>query len=474
MTRAVGRTGTRQPPVLDREFANRAVLGGPNNDTLAGTSSADVLFGGQGSDLILGGGGNDTLLGGTPDDDEAIDALFIYNGDDTLRGGAGNDQLEGGHGRDWLYGGDGNDMIRADAGNASLFGGNGRDSLIGHDGLGSLHGEKGGDTLSVLGGNYVVHGGDGNDHLWSGNSSSTFYGGAGDDALRVFYGGASTFYGGVGNDSVVVGYDYRNDFDDRKTHVAKTGSGDDTIGIMYGFAFVDGGSGNDTIRASGIAATVDAGAGDDEVDVFTKSGSYSGGLGHDTLYLAFSQAVFYGDSGFGGGTTRANMFSGFEKIFSSDGQDTMRAGSGQWIDARKGDDRLSESRWSHGDHTLEGGAGHDVLVGRLDVAGATHFVLDLVNTGSDDTIIGFDRAAGDKLVHIENPAGPKLMNSVDVVTAATGHDGTAASPQFIYQQDTGQLWFDKDGSGTNFEAKLIATITGNFATGLEAGDFVLV
>ena len=102
-----------------------------------------------------------------------------------------------------------------------------------------------------------------------------------------------------------------------------------------------------------------------------------------------------------------------------------------------------------------------------------------INSTPGATITGFDRSAGDKLLfssadgQFSNMAhAPTSLNVIDTIT---GHTATIAGPQFIYQQDTHQLWYDADGAG-NAAAVLIATLDpakNNFGSALTAADFVL-
>jgi hypothetical protein len=81
-------------------------LGGPDDDTLAGTRGDDVMLGAQGNDTLLGNGGIDVLNGGEGDDTLALlDPAFLEG-----FGTAGGRML----------GGTGSDTLRLDGAGASL------------------------------------------------------------------------------------------------------------------------------------------------------------------------------------------------------------------------------------------------------------------------------------------------------------------------------------------------------------------
>jgi uncharacterized delta-60 repeat protein len=112
-------------PNGDRDiFSNiTAVIGGQDNDFIAGTDADDTLIGGADeafhapeADTLLGRGGNDVLRAG--------------GGEDYVEGGAGDDHIDGGRDFDRLFGLAGNDRILStnDAVEDIVRGGDGDDS----------------------------------------------------------------------------------------------------------------------------------------------------------------------------------------------------------------------------------------------------------------------------------------------------------------------------------------------------------
>ena len=91
----------------DPPFRN-TLIGGPGDDSLAGSEGNDTLnagagtdcaYGSYGQDIVSGGGGEDTLLGG--------------GNPDRLSGNGGNDYVEGGIQSDRLFGNAGSDTLNS-------------------------------------------------------------------------------------------------------------------------------------------------------------------------------------------------------------------------------------------------------------------------------------------------------------------------------------------------------------------------
>ncbi len=148
-----------------------AILGGPADDILRGTSGDDIICG--------------------------------FGGDDKLLGKEGNDCLDGGAGNDWLNGGADNDVILGQDGIDDIRGGSGDDILRGDDGNDVLRGNAGNDVLRGNAGRDTLLGGPGDDELRGGHDDDVLLGGRGDDDLRGG-GGRDTCIGGSGTDTAVA------------------------------------------------------------------------------------------------------------------------------------------------------------------------------------------------------------------------------------------------------------------------------
>jgi Ca2+-binding RTX toxin-like protein len=105
------------------------IVGGAEDDALAGTAFGDLLNGRGGNDAIRGARGDDRLRGEGGDD-----RLLGGSGDDRLAGGGGYDRLSGAEGQDRLAGGGGDDRLAGGGDDDTLIAGLGRDRLAGGSG----------------------------------------------------------------------------------------------------------------------------------------------------------------------------------------------------------------------------------------------------------------------------------------------------------------------------------------------------
>ena len=241
------------------------IYGGPDNDIIFGGGAPDTIEGNDGNDTIVGDDGLVTFAAdGTPTVTSYTDTTgtgddLIYggNGDDTIYGGPGADELHGDLGNDRLYGEGGDDILIGDlgvvtprSGPVTLFSGStgpGPKNILLLD-VGTVTGSitiswsgptpsaalaaqldaaslllltaaYGADNLPILqadgtwqlqlltvnltaDGNNVLDGGDGNDLLFGGRGNDTLTGGAGNDFLQGGTGN-DTLSGGDGNDTLV-------------------------------------------------------------------------------------------------------------------------------------------------------------------------------------------------------------------------------------------------------------------------------
>jgi Ca2+-binding RTX toxin-like protein len=405
-----------------------------NGDVTLKNVEAVQMWSGSGADNLTGGALSDLFHGGS--------------GNDTLKSLAGNDILYGGAGVDLLEGGDGNDILQAtystqfDAHADKLYGGAGDDQLrINHGdfadgGTGSdriyvdLSNQATGVSFTFTNGTVVVnsvtkftaaeslefYGTSGNDTVTAGTLNDVLVGNAGSDTLR----------GGGGNDSL---YD---------------GAGNDKL---YGDA------GNDT-----LVRTVEAG-----VDII------DGGAGIDTLMFNFdserSVILDLANNANNAGMAKGLTVTGIEIVYGSDLDDDIRGtAANETFFGGDGDDYLFGGA---GNDVLEGGAAGDLLKGG---AGSDQFVFHADGFGTGDQIVDFTRGQ-DKLVIDRSDFGmaaagnPGLVAGADPLASGTG-------PQFLFETDNGRLWYDRDGTGNNYDAELIVTLASNNALALS--DFLFV
>ena len=170
-----------------------------------------------------------------------------------------------------------------------------------------------------------------------------------------------------------------------------------------------------------------------------------------------------------------NLTNSGDSVRGFGGKDVMRGFGGN--DRLFGDDANDKLFGDEGADKLDGGAGADTLIGGegLDTVtgggGADVFAFN--ETGATHRDIVTDFRAADDALHFDNDAfgafsyTGQLRNSGFVA-------GTAAADsadRFIYQKSTGNLWYDRDGSGAAAKV-LVAELADG--TALTAADIFIL
>lgn len=164
--------------------------------------------------------------------------------------------------------------------------------------------------------------------------------------------------------------------------------------------------------------------------------------------------------------------SGDNKLSGLDGNDRMWGGGG--VDTLDG---------GNGNDFLDGGYGHDTLIGGAGkdsfVFGA-NFAIDKTLgrstnnylKGCSDIVKDFNRV-DDKILLSKAAFGlaEKVGSGLDTKTFLLGKAATTADQHIIYDKDSGQLWFDADGSG-KVEKVLIATFENK--ADIQLADFQMI
>jgi Ca2+-binding RTX toxin-like protein len=264
-------------------------------------------------------------------------------------------------------------------------------------------------------------------------------------AAQYVLSGADTILGSAGAD-VLLGHDGNDHIrggGDNDTLLG--GAGDDLLNGGAGRDVLSGQAGNDVyIVTPGDTILEFAGGGRDTV----KS------AGNCTLPAETEVLVLTGASGARGignelanviiGNGAANLLSGLG------GRDVMSGGGGP--------------------DTLRGGAGADKLTGGT---GADVFLFAALSERGD-TITDFSPV--DDTIQVRAASfGGGLTAGMDLGATgrfALGATATAAVGQFLYDQPTGRLWWDGDGTGTAKTPLLIATLSNHAA--LTAADIAVI
>ncbi|MEH1938967.1 MAG: calcium-binding protein [Nostoc sp.] len=467
-------------------YSNDTIFGGAGDDYLnAGSSTGNnILNGGAGYDtLIAGSTGNNLLSGGDGNDNLSVSGSSSNN---TLNGGAGDDTLSvaSSKGDNLVNGGDGNDSLSNFAqsfnyftsGNNTLNGGAGNDTLdaVYSTGNNILNGGDGNDFLSATGynenytvtvfGNNILNGGDGNDSFTlvlypspSSLATQTVDGGTGNDLLNVSSidpAGAvtSTFDAATNTGSITVDTNLINYKNIEQLVISGTGYDD----------LITGSNGNDTLSVGyGGNDTVDGGTGDDLLSV-----SYYDPSEGSAITSTFNAATSVGSITVG---TNRVSYKNIERldisgtayndyILGSNGNDTLKGGD-------SGNDTL---KGGNGNDYLIGGNGNDALYGG---SGIDTFAFSSFNEGVNRL---YDFNATNELIQISAAGfgGGLSIGSLSASEFTLGSSATNSTQRFIYNNITGALFFDQDGSASAFTQVQFAQVLSG--SSLTKNNFVVV
>jgi Ca2+-binding RTX toxin-like protein len=481
--------------ILSGSNESDRLFGDIGNDSLDGGSGNDSLEGGEGNDSLNGGAGIDTLIGGSGDDIYQVDTstdMITENtneGTDTvqasvthtlgnnlenltltgttaingtgnslsniLTGNSANNILNGGAGTDTLIGGSGDDTYQVDTSTDRItentnegtdtvqasvtytLGNNLENlTLMGNAAINGS-GNAGNNILTGNSGNNTLTGGAGNDTLMGGNGIDTLIGGLGDDIYQVDTStDMITENTNEGTDTVqasvthTLGNNLENLTLTGSTAVNGTGNslnniltGNSANNILNGGAGTDtllGGSGDDTyqVDTSTDRITENTNEGTDTVQA---SVTHTLGNNLENLTLAGTTAIN------GTGNSLNNILTG------NSANNILNGGAGN--DILNGDE---------GSDTLTGGTGNDSLTGG---AGSDRFTFANPGDGTD-IITDFIASQGDKITFSSVGFGGGLMAGGAITGAQfiVGATALHSSNRFIYNNVTGTLSFDVDGS----------------------------
>jgi Ca2+-binding RTX toxin-like protein len=345
------------------------------------------------------------------------------------------------------------------------------DTFLGGADVDRVAGGVGNDMLSGLGGNDVLDGGVGDDVFDGGAGEDTLTGGAGNDVLNGAT-GADVMHGGTGNDRYVV--------DDAGDVVVESGALDGTDRVEASIAYTLGdhvetlfltgtatiaGTGNalaNTIVGNAAGNVIDGGAGADLMEGKAGNDRYivdnvgdkvleADGAGNDSVEasVSFSLAGQYIESLRLTGTAAING-----------------TGNGQ-ANSLFGNAAANKLNGGAGDDKLHGGAGKDELTGG---SGLDRFVFDSALNGATnvDKILDFNVA--DDGIYLDRAVFKAVASGALAASAfAPGTTAADAGDRILYDQASGNIWYDADGSGAG-AAILFATVTAG--TALTAADFI--
>jgi Ca2+-binding RTX toxin-like protein len=503
--------------------------GTPDNDTLNGTEEADVIFGYAGDDVINGNGGddsveagdgNDTINGGTGADlmvgqagnetyyvdnigDRAmenadsgddtilttipftmpanVERMFVLDPNSTysinltgnsaaneLKGNNGSNYFEGGGGYDAMYGYGGNDAYSVDitsdvvreianggtdiifttanydltdfsgqyverlaafdplsTNDIYLFGNELDNEITGNNGLNHIRGEGGVDTLRGMGG------------------TDRYELSAGVDEFDIVI-----EYAGGGYDVVEVNFSYR--LTDNVEELRGTHSASDPF-----FLTLTGNGMDNLIRGSDGMESIDGGPGGD---------SMLGGKGND---------VYFVDNPNDGVAEFSNegsdaIFTSISWVLSSSYSIEKLIAYGPGNLNLAGNSLANEISGNDGSNLLDGRLGRDTLIG---YGGADTFAFTTVVDGANaDLFLGFE--AGVDKVALDSAVFAGLTpGALPADAFVVGSASADANDRILYDASTGNLFFDRDGTGPAL-AQYFASMSDGLA--LTASDFIVI
>lgn len=421
-----------------------------DRDWLYGLGGNDSLNGGGGSDFLIGGGGVDTLNGG-----EGSDWVLYSDSTSSLQIDLANQWSWDGTSMDFLnsienaIGGAGNDLIVGDSGDNSLGGGPG--------GVDFIDGGLGWDTVIYRGSTSPVTVDLVNQNSWDGTSM---------DFLSSIEGA----FGGLGND-VIVG----DDGDNRMLH-----------GGLGGVDIIYGGGGSDTVSYDLVTSSVwiDLASQNSwdgtSMDFFNSIENAQGGLGDDYIFGDGGDNVLGGGNGgvdhiYGGGgsdtvsyfLTSAPVWIDLASQTTWDGTSTDFLNSIENADGSVADDHIFGDS---GANFLNGEGGNDVLWG---YGGGDTFAFDSALNGLVNVdLIGDFTGGVDKIQLSSNIFGGLEATGglLDPVSFTVGSAASAAIAQIIYDNATGALSYDADGTGAGAAIQFASV---NAGLSLSASDFTV-
>jgi Ca2+-binding RTX toxin-like protein len=503
--------------ILRGGVGNNTLIGGAGNDTLrgyTGNDSLDRLYvnASSGNNFLSGGDGNDYLDTNSDFNNFYNDPNLKSSGNNTLIGGAGDDTLyaRSSSGDNFLSGGAGNDFLDTSSYFYFYEDDSSANYKIPSSGNNTLNGGAGDDRLYARSsfGNNLLSGGDGNDFfdltdifLDSTRDSlvtQTVDGGIGDDVLTVNYlfptEAITTTFNATDNTGSITSGKNRVSYKNIEGLNIKSTDYDD---------FIVGSNGNDTIILSDVnpfTDTIDGGMGGND--------SIDGGIGDDVLIVDFSgNTRYYRDRYNKGITTTFDAttnigsitvdtrnqvsYKNIERlnisgtgnddfIVGNSGNDTLYGGGGgnDTLIGGDGNDNLyGEAR---GDMLLRGGDGNDNLYGGsgndsfYGGAGNDIFAFSRdydLNTGID-TFYDFNPTNDLIQIRAKYFGASFPIGSLAATRFTIGTSATTITQRIIYNNITGALYIDQDGSGPAFSQVRMAQLEGGVS--LTENNFVVV
>ena len=460
------------------------IVGSNGNDTLdPGNAGNDTIDGGAGDDLLSydynsSGVGITSIFDTTTNSGlitadtnqvsyKNIERLNITSGfgDDNIVGSNGNDTLDPGRsGNDTVDGGTGDDLLKflnfASEGITSTFNATTNTGTItaGTSGVSYKNIER----LDITGTDYddYIVGGKGNDTLDPGrNGNDTIDGGTGDDLLSYNSSGAgitSTFDATTNTGLITSGRNRVSYKNIERLEIASTEYDDNIVGS----------NGNDRITGN---YAFDAGYRDPQlIEIISGNDIIDGGNGDDLLIVHDNQGSDAITTTFNTTTNTGSITAGINQVSYKNIErlDIIGTQYDDLIVGGNGNDTLDGNA---GNDTLVGGNGNDSLYGGS--GGTDTFAFNSFNEGIDG-IYNFNATNELIRVSVAGFGGGLSPGSLSANQFTIGASATTSTQRFIYNDVTGALFFDQDGSANAFTQVQFAQLSAGFS--LTKNNFVVV
>ncbi|MGE0701230.1 MAG: reprolysin-like metallopeptidase [Hyphomicrobiaceae bacterium] len=430
------------------------ITGNAANNTLNGNGGNDTLNGGDGNDFLNGGTGNDSMTGGTGNDtfvvdsasDVVVEAAGAGGGTDFVRTWAFNLDLAN-------YANVENALLTGTA-SLSITGNNGANVLTGNTGNNTLNGNDGNDTLS---------GGDGNDFLNGGVGVDSMIGGAGNDTFVVDSTSdvvVEAVGAGGGTDLVrtwAFNLDLANYANVENALLTGTSSlsitGNDSANVLTG------NTGNNTLNGNGGNDTLNGGDGNDLLSGGSGIDSMIGGAGNDTFIVDSTSDIVVEAAGAGGGTdtVRTWVFNLNLASYANVENALLTGTSSLSLTGNSGANTLTGNA---GANTMTGGGGADTFAFNTALGGTN------IDTITDFVVVDDTIALENGIMTALGAAGTLTANQFVI-----GAHAADADDHIIYDDTTGKLYYDDNGSTAGGEVQ-IATLSSGLL--LTHADFLVI
>lgn len=427
---------------LIRPFGAGDVDGRGGQDTIWGDRE-NLIRGGLDDDVIFGGGG-DTIFGEAGDDEIWIGSEFDSGVAELAYGGKGDDTMFAGVGDQTLSGGSGDDAFQLmfiDGNSIDVIGGSGEDAILVS---GSSLDTRAVSFSSV---EHIVFDRDAQFAISesqiftrSGEAKVSVSGGDGRSSLIIECEGASL------NASKLV----LENWDALDSLVIFCGDADEKIiGSSYA----------DVIRSRGGDDFLNGGSGDDYLEGGDGADTMRGGEGDDYYGLGVGDAGDVVSEKFGAGVDTIDSASSIKLATNIE---ILRLRGGHIDGAGNGLDNAIIG--GDGANVLNGRLGADTLTGG---AGADTFTFDTPLRASNVDAIA-DFVSGEDVIALS----AAVFGALTEASFHIGAEAQDADDRIIYDPTTGDLFFDRDGTGAKFASVRFAALAPE--TLLTAQDFVVV